>query len=453
MKKNDEIELVCTDLSDQGFGIGHHEGMTVFADNLLPGEKARVKVIKLSKTYAIGKVVERLITSKDRIEPACAQANRCGGCALMHLKYDRQLDYKEKQLKDLFHAISPEIEVLKPLGMAVPYHYRNKAQFPVRIQNGKVEGGFYRARSNDIVPVRECMIQSEKINEIYQWLLDHLSLDQAGSLRHLLLRESKKTSQVQVVFIGEKNHNLKSLTHKLVHDHPEVASVIFNLNQRKDNVILGDQYEVLYGQDYIAEKCLDLDIQLHFKSFFQINPQQMEVLYSKALEMADLNKDDQVIELYSGTGTIGLLAARKAGYVTGVEIVPEAVANARVNQQLNGIENARFVCMDASEFAAKKENQADVVLVDPPRKGMTRQGIEDICALEPKRVVYISCNPRTLARDLKEFASRDYQCLKIQPVDMFAHTTGMECIALLVRKNPVQDDRQKESVPADNQLH
>lgn len=434
MKKNDEIELECTDLSDQGFGIGHHEGMTVFVDDLLPKEKARVRIIKLAKTYAIGKVIERLLTSKDRIEPVCSQAGRCGGCALMHLDYNRQLKYKEKQLNDLFHAVDPGIDVRPVLGMAIPYHYRNKAQFPIQVKDGKVIGGFYKARTNDIVPVRSCMIQSEKINAIYQWLLDHLTLQQAGSLRHLLIRESKQTGQVQVVFIGPKDHNLKSLALSLAKAYPEVASVVYNENKRSDNVILGEDYKVLYGNDFIAEKCLDLDIQLHFKSFFQVNPLQMEVLYSKALEMADLKPEDKVIELYSGTGTIGLLAAHKAGHVTGVEIVPEAVANAKVNQQLNGIENAEFICMDASKFAAQNQNQADVVLVDPPRKGMTRQGIDDICALSPKRVVYISCNPRTLARDLKEFMDRGYVCPDIQPVDMFAHTTGMESIALLEKK-------------------
>lgn len=433
MKKNDEFEFECTDLSDQGFGIGHHDGLTVFVSDLLPQEKVIVRIIKMQKTYAIGKVVQRLVTSKDRVEPVCAQAGKCGGCALLHVNYERQLAYKEKQLKDLFAKVDPDIEVLPPLEMDYPYYYRNKAQFPIGIQDGRVVGGFYKARTNDIVPVKHCMIQSKKINEIYKWVLDHLSLNQAESLRHLFIRHSDATGKVQVVFIGRQNKGLEGLTQKLVAAFPEVSSVVFNENKRNDNVILSDQYTVLYGSDSLDEKCLDLDIKLHFKSFFQVNPKQMEVLYAQALELADLHKIDEVIELYSGTGTIGLLAARKAGHVTGVEIVPEAVENAKENQERNGIENADFICMDATKFAHQNTKPADVVMVDPPRKGMTTRGIEDIAALAPKRVVYISCNPRTLARDLGEFKKVGYRALKIQPVDMFPNTTGMECAALIAK--------------------
>lgn len=444
MKKNDEFEFECTDLSDQGFGIGHKDGLTVFVSDLLPQEKAIIRIIKMQKTYAIGKVVKRLVTSKDRVQPACGQAGKCGGCALLHVNYERQLAYKEKQLKDLFEKVDPNIEVLPPLGMDYPYYYRNKAQFPIGVKDGKVVGGFYKARSNEIVPVEQCMIQSKKINEIYKWVLDHLSTTQAESLRHLFIRHSDATGQVQVVFIGRENRGLNELTQKLVAAFPEVSSVVFNENKRNDNVILSDKYTVLYGSDSLAEKCLDLDIQLHFKSFFQVNPKQMEVLYSQALALADLHQTDEVIELYSGTGTIGLLAARQAGHVTGVEIVPEAVENAKENQKRNGIENADFICMDATKFAHQNTRPADVVMVDPPRKGMTPQGIEDIAALAPKRVVYISCNPRTLARDLGEFKKLGYRAIKIQPVDMFPNTTGMECAALIVKDEADFDTESKK---------
>lgn len=443
MKKNDELILECTDLSDLGFGICHKDGLTIFVSNLLPGEEARVRLIKLAKSWAIGKVMERLRTSKQRVEPKCDKAGICGGCALMHLAPDAQLEYKEKQLKHLFQDVDPAIQVLPVLGMEDPYYYRNKAQFPVGIQNGKVVGGFYRPKSNTIVPVEECKIQSKAINEVYRWLMDHLSPEQAEHLRHILLRSSKKTGQIQVVFIGRKNIGLQKTTDELVQAFPAVKSVVFNENHRDDNVILGEDYQVLYGSDSIEEGCLDLRIHLHFKSFFQVNPDQMEVLYSKALEMADLKPDDRVIELYSGTGTIGLLAAGKAGHVTGVEIVPEAVENAKQNQALNNIENAEFVCMDATDFVESNKLPADVVLIDPPRKGMSRQGIKDVVALEPKRIVYISCNPRTLARDLKEFLNKGYFCSVIQPVDMFCHTTGVECIALLSQNRPEKEQKEK----------
>lgn len=435
MKKNQEFELICTDLSDQGFGIGHLHGMTIFVSDMLPMEKAAVRIIKAEKTYAIARVMKYIYQCDERVKPLCDKAGRCGGCALMNLDYSSQLHYKHKQLVDLFSKVNPRIEVKPVLGMKDPYYYRNKAQFPIGVVDDHVVGGFYKARTNQIVPITECKIQSHEINEVYAWLLEHLSIEQAEPLRHLLIRHSRRTGELQVVLIGRENAELEPLSEELVRAFPAIKSVVFNENTRNDNVIIGDKYEVLYGSDCIREKCLDLEIQLHFKSFFQVNPQQMEVLYTQALNMAELNKSDQVIELYSGTGTIGLLAARQAGHVTGVEIVEDAVRNARENQKRNGIENAQFICMDATKFAHENQNQADVVLVDPPRKGMTRQGIEDICALSPQRIVYISCNPRTLARDLQEFQSRGYICPVIQPVDMFAHTTGVESVALLVHQN------------------
>lgn len=434
MKKNQEFELTVTDLSDQGFGIGHEQGMTVFVSNLLPKEKAIVRVIKVEKTYAIARVMKMIEQSDERVQPLCDQAGRCGGCAFMHLDYPSQLEYKHKQLKTLFERVDSEIEVRPILGMEDPYYYRNKAQFPIGVENGQVVGGFYKARTNQIVPIQECKIQSKQINEIYHWVLNHLTIEQAQDLRHLFLRHSKKTGDLQVVFIGQNNTDLHAITSKLVKQFPAVTSVVFNENKRNDNVILGKNYQVLYGSDCIAEQCLDLEIQLHFKSFFQVNPDQMEVLYSHALSLANLQKTDQVIELYSGTGTIGLLAAKRAGHVIGVEIVEDAVKNAKENQRRNGIDNAEFICMDATKFAHQNKNEADVVFVDPPRKGMTKQGIEDICALNPKRIVYVSCNPRTLARDLNEFYERGYTCPTIQPVDMFPHTTGVESIALLIQQ-------------------
>lgn len=436
MKKNDEFELICTDLSDQGFGVGHHEQMTIFVRDLLPGEKALVRIIRMEKRYAIARVMRRLITSPDRVIPVCEVAGKCGGCALMHLDYPVQLIDKRIQLQTLFEKVDPSIQVLAPIGSENPYYYRNKAQFPIGVENGKVVGGFYRPKTNTIVPVRACKIQNPVINDIYAWLLDHLSLKQAEVLRHLLIRYSKKTRQAQVVLIGSENADFKPLCDALVKAFPQIRSVVFNENRRADNIILGDRYTVLYGSDSIDENCLGLEISLHFKSFFQVNPEMMERLYQCALDFAGLKKDERVIELYSGTGTIGLLASREAKEVTGVEIVQEAVDNAKENAKRNHIENATFVCMDASKFTAQNENSADVVFVDPPRKGMSMQGIDDICRLSPRCVIYISCNPRTLARDLGIFKEKGYLADVIQPVDMFSHTTGMECVARLRKEDP-----------------
>lgn len=441
MKKNDEYTVECTGLSDLGFGVCRVEGMTVFVPDLLEKEKARIHIIKVFKNYAIGKVMERYNSSPDRQTPRCPHAARCGGCSFQHLKYPAQLALKHKELQRLFHQVDSSIEVLPVLGMENPYFYRNKAQFPVRVENGKIVSGFYRPKTNSIIDMDECAIQSPEINTVYQWIRKHLPVESARPLRHIFIRASKNTGQVQVVLIGRENKNLGPFSEKLTRAFPEIVSVVFNRNTREDNVILSDEYEVLQGSDSLLEDCLGLKIQLHFKSFFQVNPEQMEVLYSKALEMADLQPEDRVVELYAGTGTIGMLASRKAGSVEGVEIVEDAVRNANENLKLNQIENARYICMDATEYARKASGTADVVITDPPRKGMDAQGIENILTLSPSRIVYISCNPRTLARDLEVFSRNGYHCTTIQPVDMFAQTTGVECAALIVKDQPQPEQK------------
>lgn len=442
LKKNQVCRVKAESISDQGYGIACVDGKTVFVKNLLPGEEAEIRIIKDAGNYAVAVAEKRLSDSPERTEPKCPKAGICGGCSFQHMSYEAQLAYKTRELRHLFGEVSKEIEVKEILGMEDPWNYRNKAQFPIAVKDGQIVSGFYRPHSNDIVEIRNCPIQAVRINEVFAWLQDHMEVKTASVLRHLYIRESS-TGQIQVVFIGRENRDLERLSDEMVRAFPEITSVLFNRNEREDNVILGDDYSILYGKDTLTENCLGLKISLHFKSFYQVNPRQMEVLYSQALQMADLSKEDQVIELYSGTGTIGLLAAREAGHVTGVEIVPEAVKNANENRKANGIENAEFVCMDASEFARENRNRADVVMVDPPRKGMSSQGIEDICRLSPERIVYISCNPRTLARDLKVFLEEGYACPVIQPVDMFAHTSGVECVALLKMKEKDQSGSEE----------
>lgn len=445
MKKNQELTLRCTDLSDLGYGICHENGMTIFVANLLPEEIARIKIIKTTKSYCIGRIVELLQASDQRVEPLCPKAGICGGCTLQHLSRSAQLSYKQKQLESLFHHVNPDLNVLPVIASPAPYYYRNKAQFPIGVRDGKIVSGFYRPHSNDIVDIDQCAIQNPKINEIFGWIKNHLSLKQAENLRHVFIRFSEQSNQGQVVFIGRSDEDLKDLSTRLVKTFPDLVSVVFNRNERDDNVILSDEYEILYGQDWIEERCLGLKIRLHFKAFFQVNPKGMEILYSKALSLADLKPDDQVVELYSGTGTIGMLAARDAQEVIGVEINPEAAANAQENARINHIENIQFVCQDATKFVHSWHGNADVVLVDPPRKGMSAQGISDVADLHPQRVVYISCNPRTLARDLGLFQNKGYICHQIQPVDMFSQASGVECVALLE-----QTDRSCQEAAADD---
>lgn len=430
MKRNTEFETECTDLSDQGYGVCRYRDEIVFVPGLLPTEKARVRIVYPSSRFSIGKAITRYTDSPARQEPLCPAASQCGGCMLQHMQYKDQLTWKTKWMKRLFKGV----DVADTLG-STDYYYRNKAQFPVAVKDGKVISGFYRPHSHDIVDTEACAIQQQEINAIYHWLRNNLSVSTAQYLRHILIRHSQKTGQSQVVFIGTKNR-FKPIARKLAAAFPSIVSVVFNKNEREDNVILGEEYEVLHGSDSIVEDCLGLQIDLHFKSFFQVNPVMMEVLYEKALELADLKETDQVIDMYSGTGTIGLLAARKAGQVTGVEIVEEAVENARRNARRNGVDNAMFVCADATEFARhyKEEGKkADVLFVDPPRKGLTEQGIEDIATIGPEKIVYVSCNPRTLKRDLDRFMDKGYVPGTIQPVDLFPQTPNVECVVLLSR--------------------
>lgn len=436
MKKNEEYVVTCIDETNQAAGIVKIDNMVVFVPGLLKGERANIRILKVQKSYAFGKIMQLLETSQDRIEPACKVFNKCGGCQYQHIDYKAQLKRKHDHLENRVLKRLEDVEVRGVLGMEHPFYYRNKAQFPVQIKDGKILMGFYRLHSNDIVCCDHCMIQSKKINELYKFIQEHITLDMAQGLRHILMRHAYKTNECQIVFIGSKRNNFDDLIQKLIQKFPDVQSVVFNLNTRKDNVILGKDYEVLYGREFIYESCLSNKVKLHFKSFYQVNPVQMEVLYEQAIKAADLNKDMRCIELYSGVGTIGMAVSKYVKEVIGVEIVQEAVKNAKENCRINQIENCRYICQDATEFArkcAQKEEQIDVVFVDPPRKGMTPQGIEDISTIQPEKIVYISCNPETLIRDLILFKEQGYSCKFIQPVDMFCQTTGLECVVLIER--------------------
>lgn len=430
MKRNEEFTGECTDLSDQGYGVLRHNGEVVFVPGLLPQEKARIRVILAKKSFAIGRVMERLSDSPERTQALCPVFGKCGGCALQDLEYQSQLAWKTDWMRRKF----PGIEVRDTLGMEEPYFYRNKAQFPVQVtEEGTVLTGFYRPNSHTIVDTDTCLIQDRRLNELYQYIRKELTPDLARGLRHLFLRRSRKTGQCQVVFIGEENH-YDRLTEKLAREFPNLVSVVFNRNVRNDNVILGDESRVLHGSESIEEDCLGIRIRLNFRSFFQVNPEMMEVLYNTAMEAAGIQPGDRVIDMYSGTGTLGLLAARRQARVTGVEIVPEAVENARENAKINGITNAEFVCQDATEFARGFQEKADVLIVDPPRKGLSEQGVEDIARIDPRRIVYVSCNPNTLKRDLERFAHKGWKADWVQPVDMFPQTPNVEAVCLLEKE-------------------
>lgn len=429
MKKNEEYIVTCIDDTDLNSGVVKIDDMVVFVPNLLIGEKAKIKIVKVNKKYAFGIIIELLKPSINRQELTCKVAKTCGGCQLQHMSYAYQLDYKYKHVKKLFE----DIEVKPILGMDNPWYYRNKAQFPVKIKDGKVQMGFYRQHSNDVVTCKECKIQDHVINEVFSFIQKKITLKMAQDLRHVFIRHSS-TDEIQVVFIGKNEKNIISLSDQLKKTFANTKCIVFNYNTRNDNVILGDTYKVLYGNDSIIEECLGNKVKLHFKAFFQVNPKQMEVLYSQAIKAANLSGNETCIDMYAGTGTIGMAVSKHAKSVIGVEIVKEAVDNANDNTKMNHLDHCHYVCQDATDFAHDhKEDKIDVIFIDPPRKGMTENGIKDTITMQPDKIVYVSCNPKTLSRDLKIFKEYGYQCEYVQPVDMFCQTIGLECVAKLTK--------------------
>lgn len=429
MKKNEEYIVTCIDDTDLNSGVVKIDDMVVFVPNLLIGEKAKIKIVKVNKKYAFGIIIELLKPSINRQELTCEVAKTCGGCQLQHMSYAYQLDYKYKHVKKLFE----DIEVKPILGMDNPWYYRNKAQFPVKIKDGKVQMGFYRQHSNDVVTCKECKIQDHVINEVFSFIQKKITLKMVQDLRHVFIRHSS-TDEIQVVFIGKNEKNIISLSDQLKNTFANIKSIVFNYNTRNDNVILGDTYKVLYGNDSIIEECLGNKVKLHFKAFFQVNPKQMEVLYSQAIKAANLSGNETCIDMYAGTGTIGMAVSKHAKSVIGVEIVKEAVDNANDNTKMNHLDHCHYVCQDATDFAHDhKEDKIDVIFIDPPRKGMTENGIKDTITMQPDKIVYVSCNPKTLSRDLKIFKEYGYQCEYVQPVDMFCQTIGLECVAKLTK--------------------
>lgn len=431
MKKNEEYIVKTIDETNQGSAIAKLDGQVIFINKALNSETLKIKIIKVNKKFAIAKIEEIIEPNPNRVDPRCKKT-ACGGCQIQYMNYDYQLKTKCEQLSQrVARLYDKDCEIRPVLGMKDPWHYRNKAQFPVQVKNDKILIGFYRPHSNDIVECDHCFIQNEKINEIYRWIKQNITLDQAKCLRHIFIRYAKHTQQAQIVWIGTYHSCLDILSNQLVEAFSCIKSIVFNENQRNDNVILGENYKILYGNDFIVESCLGNQIKLHFKSFFQVNPDQMEVLYTEAIKAASLNDDMDVIELYSGTGTIGMAISQYVKTVTGVEIVEDAVKNAKENCKINHITNCHYVCLDATEFAHEYKKKTDVVFVDPPRKGMSQQGIHDIANLNPNKIIYISCNPETLLRDLNIFKEKGYRATYIQPVDMFCHTTSLECVACI----------------------
>ncbi|WP_342043215.1 23S rRNA (uracil(1939)-C(5))-methyltransferase RlmD [Bacillus sp. OTU2372] len=448
--KNEFIDVVFEDLTHDGAGVAKVDGYPLFVPNGLPDEKAKVKVIKTGKSYGFGRLIELYEKSPYRVEIPSSERHKYGGCQLEHISYEGQLKYKENQVREVLTRIGKlEDVIVHPiLGMENPWHYRNKAQVPVGEKDGQLIAGFFKPRSHEIVDTDESLIQLPEINEAVQTIKEICSRlaipayqeeSHKGVLRHIMARFGKQTGELMVVLITRTAElpQKDKLVEEIIARLPKVKSIVHNVNSKRTNVILGEKTKVLWGSEIIYDYIGEVKFAISALSFYQVNPVQTKVLYDMALEYADLSGEETVIDAYCGIGTISLFLAQKAKKVFGVEVVPEAIEDAKRNAELNGLANAEFAAGEAEVVIPKwyKEgNIADVLVVDPPRKGCDEALLQTIIDMKPKKVVYVSCNPATLARDLRILEDGGYKTVEVQPVDMFPMTTHVECVSAMILK-------------------
>ncbi|MBR6228597.1 MAG: 23S rRNA (uracil(1939)-C(5))-methyltransferase RlmD [Eubacterium sp.] len=460
VKKNQEYEVIIEAFGNSGEGISHINGYTLFVSGALPGERVKVAVTKAKKNYGYARLVSIEEPSPDRMEPGCPVAKRCGGCELQHMSYEAQLRFKVQRVVDCLTRLGgvSESAVAGPEVIGCvdePWHYRNKAQFPVGVdRESRIAVGFYAARTHAIIPCGDCLIQSPVINRIKNVI--EKCIDDADSVKHIYIRHAAATGQTMVcLVVPKKTAVLNRIKEAVLSEIKEVTSLCVNIHPDDTNVVLGDVFESLYGPLYIEDIIGDLRFRIAPESFYQVNPYITEKLYQKALEYAALTGEEIVWDLYCGIGTIGLFLSKKAKKVIGVEVVPQAVKNAKENADINSIENAEFYCGTAEDIISRavgdKEvgrrgggeatdaafNLAelpDVVVVDPPRKGCDEKLIEAIGSAAPERIVYVSCDPATLSRDIARFRPYGYELEKACVVDQFWQTKHVETVALLVKR-------------------
>lgn len=457
LKKNDEIEVTIEDIGTSGEGIGRADGAVLFVRDAVPGDHILAGITKVKKTYAYARLIRIITPSPDRVDPRCDYAGPCGGCQLQTLSYEKQLEYKIRKVKDVLERIGgfSQIPMEPIIGSEEPYHYRNKAQFPIGTsKDGRIITGFYAGRSHRIIENRDCALGAPVNRQILDVVIAHMerngipAYDEAsgkGLVRHVLIRKGFATGQILVCLIL----NGKTVPHEeqLADDLfaiPGMHSFSVNVNTEQTNVILGDEVRLIRGEAFITEKLQNITYRISPKSFFQVNTKQTEKLYATALEYAGLTGDETVWDLYCGAGTISLFLARQAKHVYGVEIVPEAIEDAKENAKLNGIENVTFYTGKAEEivpafYEAQKESDEqavhpDVIVVDPPRKGCDASLLQTMLEMAPDRIVYVSCDPATLARDLRILSDGGYQVQRVRPVDQFSQTVHVETVVLLQKK-------------------
>ncbi|MFD3155750.1 23S rRNA (uracil(1939)-C(5))-methyltransferase RlmD [Haloimpatiens sp. FM7330] len=452
VEKNKEYIIEINGLGCEGEGVGKIDNFTVFVPQAIVGEKIKVKIVKVKKNYAYGRVIEIIESSPHRIEPVCDIYNRCGGCNIQHLDYNFQLEIKKQRVIDCISRMGKlkDVVVHSTIGMKQPYRYRNKVQLPVGVnEKGETVIGFYAPRSHNIIDMKICYIQDKIADDVIlimkKWIKNNKikpydEIHHSGIIRHIMVRKAFKTGEVMVVIVTNGNSlPCKSDLVNLLKDNIEgICSIVQNINDKKTNVILGRQCKLLWGKDTITDYIGRFKFNISPLSFFQVNPVQTEILYNKVLEYAELTGEETVFDAYCGTGTISLFLSEKAKKVYGVEIIPEAIKNAVKNAEINGVVNTEFIVgksEDEIPKLIKDGKKADVIVVDPPRKGCDEKLLNCIAGSLPKKIVYVSCDPSTLARDLGILNELGYKTIEIQPVDMFGNTAHVENVALLVCSN------------------
>ena len=447
LNKNDIVEVEIVDLTHEGAGVAKVNGFVFFVDNALPGEVIKMRVLKLKKNIGFGKVEEHVTLSPNRNQDIDATYLRSGIADFGHMTYEEQLKFKRKQVVDNLYKTAgiSDVEVAETLGMETPYAYRNKAQVPVRRVKGQLETGFYRKNSHDLIPIEDFLIQDKEIDKLIVFVRDLLrrydlkpydEKEQTGLIRHLVVRRGHYSGQMMLVFVTTrpKIFRIDQVIAKITEAFPSVVSIIQNINDKNTNAIFGKEFRTLYGQDTITDSMLGNDYEISAQSFYQVNTEMAEKLYQTAIDFSDLNSDSIVIDAYSGIGTIGLSFAKQVKEVYGVEVIETAVEDAKKNAERNGITNAHYVADSAENAMAKWSKDGirpDVIIVDPPRKGLTESFIKASVAMQPEKITYVSCNPATMARDIKLYQELGYELKKVQPVDLFPQTHHVETVALL----------------------
>lgn len=433
----------CVDISSEGKGVVKVGRDIIFCDGLFPGEEADIEILYQRAGVLFGKVKKLYTLSKDRIQPKCKICTSCGGCQYQQIRYKKQLEFKTDRVKEAMKRIAHlDVKVNDCIGAKNPYHYRNKIQMPYqKDRKGNIVYGFYKQNTHEIIPTKECMIEDKRAASIL-WDIKELLKEYKipiynedsgnGILRYVLIRTSYHYDELMVVLITSQMNfpGQRNFVDALLKKHPEITTVVENVNSRHTNVILGNKEKVLYGPGFIKDTILGLTFEISASSFFQVNPEQVEVLYKTALDLIDINKQQVVLDAYSGVGTIGLIASKNAKKVISVEIVKDAHKNAIENAKRNGINNIEFHCGDAGEFISSYDGDLDIVIMDPPRKGSDEKFLSTLINKKVKQIIYVSCDPETMARDIG-YLSSHYKVTYLQPVDNFPMTAHIECVGKL----------------------